>query len=191
MPSLIDLMLEGRKAEQHGPWPRAVVDASVWQFALGNWRRDTGACSACGANPRRCTWRCWMKAPRTSPSSASIAPIAAIPRPADATRRRFDWSAPSMICSVYRPKACPIPALARSPQLGRPLPAGGSARHAAEGGSLPLPDGGGRRPASDRGRSRACGNYRARPFPLYRERREPWSGWNSGWDIPTRVSRGS
>ena len=35
MPSLIDLMLEGRKAEQHGPWPRAVVDASVWQFALG------------------------------------------------------------------------------------------------------------------------------------------------------------
>ena len=33
MPSLIDLMLEGRKVEQHRPWPRAVVDASVWQFA--------------------------------------------------------------------------------------------------------------------------------------------------------------
>ena len=33
MPSLIDLMLEGRKIRQHNPWPRAVVDASVWQFA--------------------------------------------------------------------------------------------------------------------------------------------------------------
>src|SRR6266702_3322494 len=33
MPSLIDLMLEGRKVVQHGPWPRAVVDAPVWTFA--------------------------------------------------------------------------------------------------------------------------------------------------------------
>jgi len=33
MPSLIDLMLEGRKIRQHNPWPRAVVDASVWAFA--------------------------------------------------------------------------------------------------------------------------------------------------------------
>jgi Ni,Fe-hydrogenase III large subunit len=33
MPSLIDLMLEGRKVERHGPWPRAVVDASGWNFA--------------------------------------------------------------------------------------------------------------------------------------------------------------
>jgi Ni,Fe-hydrogenase III large subunit len=33
MPSLIDLMLEGRGVPQHSPWPRAVVDASVWYFA--------------------------------------------------------------------------------------------------------------------------------------------------------------
>jgi Ni,Fe-hydrogenase III large subunit len=33
MPSLIDLTLEGRKAGQYGPWPRVVVDASVWTFA--------------------------------------------------------------------------------------------------------------------------------------------------------------
>jgi Ni,Fe-hydrogenase III large subunit len=33
MPSLIDLMLEGREVRQHDPWPRAVVDASVWHFA--------------------------------------------------------------------------------------------------------------------------------------------------------------
>src|SRR5258707_1995270 len=33
MPSLIDLMLEGREVQQHSPWPRAVVDAPVWNFA--------------------------------------------------------------------------------------------------------------------------------------------------------------
>ena len=33
MPSLIDLTLEGRKIAHHGPWPRVVVDASVWTFA--------------------------------------------------------------------------------------------------------------------------------------------------------------
>ena len=35
MPSLIDLTQEGRKVEQYGPWPRAVVDRSLWSFALG------------------------------------------------------------------------------------------------------------------------------------------------------------
>ncbi len=35
MPSLIDLMLEGRAVDQHRPWPRAVVDAAVWNFAAG------------------------------------------------------------------------------------------------------------------------------------------------------------
>lgn len=35
MPSLIDLMLEGREIQQHSPWPRAVVDAAVWNFAAG------------------------------------------------------------------------------------------------------------------------------------------------------------
>ena len=34
MPSLIDLMLEGRKVQQHRPWPRAVVDAAAWIFAV-------------------------------------------------------------------------------------------------------------------------------------------------------------
>jgi Ni,Fe-hydrogenase III large subunit len=33
MPSLIDLTLEGHKVAHHGPWPRVVVDASVWTFA--------------------------------------------------------------------------------------------------------------------------------------------------------------
>lgn len=33
MPSLIDLVLEGHPVQQHSPWPRATVDASVWTFA--------------------------------------------------------------------------------------------------------------------------------------------------------------
>jgi Ni,Fe-hydrogenase III large subunit len=33
MPSLIDLMLEGRRVRQHRPWPRAMVDAQLWKFA--------------------------------------------------------------------------------------------------------------------------------------------------------------
>jgi Ni,Fe-hydrogenase III large subunit len=33
MPSLIDLTLEGRNVADHRPWPRVVVDASVWTFA--------------------------------------------------------------------------------------------------------------------------------------------------------------
>jgi Ni,Fe-hydrogenase III large subunit len=35
MPSLIDLLLEGRQVQQHGRWPRAVVGASAWNFAAG------------------------------------------------------------------------------------------------------------------------------------------------------------
>jgi Ni,Fe-hydrogenase III large subunit len=33
MPSLIDLLQEGRKVGQPSPWPRAMVDVSVWKFA--------------------------------------------------------------------------------------------------------------------------------------------------------------
>src|SRR5882724_4270989 len=33
MPSLIDLMLEGRTIQPHHPWPRVVVDDAIWQFA--------------------------------------------------------------------------------------------------------------------------------------------------------------
>src|SRR5450432_4017917 len=35
MPSLIDLMLEGRAVQHHGRWPRATVDISIWKFAAG------------------------------------------------------------------------------------------------------------------------------------------------------------
>src|SRR3954469_19611335 len=39
MPSLIDLVLEGRSVHHASPWPRAVVDASVWNFAAGELAR--------------------------------------------------------------------------------------------------------------------------------------------------------
>jgi Ni,Fe-hydrogenase III large subunit len=43
MPSLIDLMLEGRQVQQARPWPRAVLDGCVWkvaasELAQGHWR---------------------------------------------------------------------------------------------------------------------------------------------------------
>jgi Ni,Fe-hydrogenase III large subunit len=34
MPSLLDLTPEDRKVQQHRPWPRATVDASVWNVAV-------------------------------------------------------------------------------------------------------------------------------------------------------------
>src|SRR5258708_3483218 len=42
MPSLIDLMQEGRQVPLHSPWPRSAVDAPVWNFAAnelahGSW----------------------------------------------------------------------------------------------------------------------------------------------------------
>jgi Ni,Fe-hydrogenase III large subunit len=41
MPSLIDLTLEGRRVQQHGPWPRVVVDASIWKFAASELGRQS------------------------------------------------------------------------------------------------------------------------------------------------------
>src|SRR6266404_2958624 len=46
MASLTDLMLEGRRIQQHNPWPRAVVDASAWTLAASELAR--GRCSLLG-----------------------------------------------------------------------------------------------------------------------------------------------
>src|SRR5450755_3052429 len=35
MPALIDLLQQGNKVEQSNPWPRALVDAAVWESAAG------------------------------------------------------------------------------------------------------------------------------------------------------------
>lgn len=35
MPSLTDLITEGVRARDHGPWPRAAVDPAIWAFTAG------------------------------------------------------------------------------------------------------------------------------------------------------------
>ena len=70
MPSLIDLMLEGREVRHHGPWPRAVVDASVWRFAASELAQGRWSLLGLWGNPQRYIWRSWMSRPRKSLSSA-------------------------------------------------------------------------------------------------------------------------
>jgi Ni,Fe-hydrogenase III large subunit len=40
MPSLTDLMQQGHKVQQHRPWPRAVIDASIWNLAASELAQD-------------------------------------------------------------------------------------------------------------------------------------------------------
>ena len=190
MPSLIDLMLEGRKIPQHarGRAPWSMLPSGHLQPT--NWRRAAGACSASGVNLRRCTWRSSTAIRRRSRSSAWIAPIAFIPRSASTIRRRFDWSAPSTTCSDCRRKAC------RTPAPGSITTAGACASRWEIASTRCRR----RRPtASCRRKAMAC--IRSRSAPCMRASSSPdisalppagrpWSGWNSGWDIPTRVSRG-
>ena len=158
-----------------------------------SWRKDVGACSACGANPQRCTWRSWMRltaevavAQPGLPRSHLILRSARHHPPALRLERAVQRSV-----RVVGGRLARYPPLARSQQLGRAISAGRSHRRVA--GSL--------RPiASCRWKATAC--TRSRSVPCTRElsspdisglpqAARPWSGWNSGWDIPTRASRGS
>ena len=193
MPSLIDLMLEGRKIQQHSPWPRAVVDASVWKFAAKRTgARGAGACLASGANRQRCTWRSWMDdaaeiavvsldcPDRSYPSVGMHHPPAL----------RLERTVNDLFGLIGR-KACPIPA------PGSITIAGAFAFRLGDRiDALPKS----RRPiASCRWKATAC--TRSRSVPCMRESSSPdisalppaarpWSGWSSGSDIPTRASRG-
>src|SRR5258705_3043244 len=51
MPSLIDLTLEGSKVGQLRPWPRVVVDASVWTFAATELAHGRWSLLGLGAEP--------------------------------------------------------------------------------------------------------------------------------------------
>jgi hypothetical protein len=51
-----------------------------------------------------------------------------------------------------------------------------------------LPAGRRRGAAPDPGRAGPCRHHRARSFPLHRQRRDRWCGWNSGWAMSTRAS---
>jgi len=51
MPVLIDLILAGQKVEPHCPWPRAVVDVDVWNFAIDQLAKGHWSLSALWAEP--------------------------------------------------------------------------------------------------------------------------------------------
>ena len=93
MPSLIDLMLEGRKIQQHSPWPRVVVDAHLWKFAAGALAQGRWGLLGLWGEPTTVHMPSSTGTRQKSRSSAWIAPIACIRRSASTTRRRFDWSA--------------------------------------------------------------------------------------------------
>ena len=157
MPSLIDLMLEGREVRQHGPWPRAVVDASVWQFAaselaqgrwslLGLWGEPSTVHMAIMDEQTAEIAVVSLNCPdRSYPSIGRHHPPAL--RLERAIHDLFGLSAEGV--------ARPAP-LARSQPLGHALPVGRSHRRLAASVALSLSAGGRRRPAPDRSRSRAC-----------------------------------
>ena len=190
MPSLIDLMLEGREVEQHAPVAaRRGRCRRSGSSRSANWRRDTGACSVFGAKHRPCTWRSWTNRPRRSPSSASTAPIANIPRSACATRRRFDWSAPSTICSDCRRKACPIPG-AGSITISGAFAFRWASASTRRRRLRPIVSCRRKATACTRSRSVRCMRESSSPaISALPPAARPWSGWSSGWDIPTRASR--
>ena len=65
-------------------------------------------CLACGETHRKFTWRCWMRHPATSPSSASPAKLAGIQALPRAIPPQSGWSAQFAICSVSKQWIRPI-----------------------------------------------------------------------------------
>ena len=191
MPSLIDLMLEGRKIRQHSPWPRVVVDAHLWKFAagelaqgrwslLGLWGEPTTVHMAIIDRDTAEIAVVSLDCPdRVYPSVSQHHPPAL--RLERTVNDLFGLSAEDLPDS---------PPLARSQPLGRALSAGRSHRRVVDDGALPLPR---RRKAMACIRLRSAPCMRASSSPdisALPPAGRPWSGWNSGWDIPTRVSRG-
>ena len=156
-----------------------------------SWRRDAGACSAFGANPST------VHMAIIDGHTAEIAVISL-----DCPDRVY----PSV--GQHHPPALRLERTINDlfglaaeglpdtrpwldhDQLGRALSARRSHRRAVEGRALSLPAGGRRRPAPDRGRSGACRASSSPDISALPPAARPWSGWNSGWDIPTRASRG-
>ena len=94
MPSLIDLMLGGPKVQQHRPWPRTVVDASAWNFAVSELAQGRWSLLGLWGEPSTVHMAIMDERRRRSRSSAWNAPTASILPSARITRRRFDWNAP-------------------------------------------------------------------------------------------------
>ena len=138
------------------------------------WRPATGRCSACGARPARCTWRCSTSAPaeiarrharlpgRRFPSVGALHPPAI--RLERAIRDLFGLEPVGVAGHA---------ALARSSAAGAcGIRSARGADAAGDAAPYRVPAGRRREPAPDPGRPGACRHHRARPFPLHRQRRD-------------------
>ncbi len=192
MPSLIDLMLEGRQIQHHSPWPRSVVDAAVWNFAASELAQ--GRCSLLGLWGEPATVHMAIMDEQT-------AEIAVVSLDCPEPQLSFDRHASpagasigarrSTICLDWQRKARPI----RAPGLITTVGACASRWEIASTRCRK------RRPiAFCRRKATAC--TRSRSVPCMpeslsldtsglRQVGRPWSAWKSGWDIPTRASKGS
>ena len=191
MPSLIDLMLEGRKIRQHSPWPRVVVDASVWTFAaselaqgrwslLGLWGEPATVHMAIMDGQTAEIAVVSLDCPdRTFPSVGRHHPPA------------FGWNAPSTICSDCRAEgSARCPPLARSQPLGRALSAWEIASTPCRR-RRPIASCRSKATACTRSRSARCMRVSSSPdISALPPAARPWSGSNSGLDTSTRASRG-
>ena len=139
MPSLIDLMLEGRKVGQHGPWPRVVGRCPVWNFAASELAHGRWSLLGLWGEPATVHMAIIDEQTAEIAVSAWTVPIAVILRSAGTTRRHCGWNAPSTICSGWCRRLARRPPLARSRPLGHAHPVGRSHRRIAEAGALPFP----------------------------------------------------
>ena len=190
MPSLIDLMLEGRKIRAAHAVAARRGRCSVWNLPPASWRRAAGACSASGASRRRCTWRSSTGIRRKSPSSAWNAPIGLYPSvgkhhpPALRLERTVN--------DLFGLSAEGLPDTRHWLDHGRwgvRFPLGDridAPPTAAPYRFLPR-----KATACTRSRSVRCMPASSSPdISALPPAARPWSGWNSGWDIPTRASKG-
>ena len=191
MPSLIDLTLEGRKVGQHRPWPRVVVDASVWTFAASR----TGAWSLEPARPLGRTRNGaygdhgWTDHGDRGRQPGLPRPHAFLPS-ASIIRRHCGWNAPSTTCSDYPPRARPT----RAP--GSITTAGACASHWEIASTRcrrrrPTVSSPPKATACTRSRSARCMRASSSPdISALPPAARPWSGWNSGLDMSIRASTG-
>ena len=172
MPSLIDLMLEGREVGQHRPWPRVVVDASIWDFAASELAQGRWSLLGLWGEPARCTWRSSTDRPRTIAVVSLDCPDRTYPSVGQhhPPALRLERTVNDLFGLSAESSPDTRPWLDHN-RWGVRFPLGDRI-DALPGRRPTVSCRGRRRPAPDCCRSRACGHHRARTFPLYRQRRD-------------------
>ena len=171
MTALADLIAAGIRVEAHRPWPRALVGAELWNAAtnaladgaltlVGLWGDDGTVQMALSEGEDFAVISLDCPSGRF-PSVGKLHP------PAIRLERT--------IADLYG--LVPDGAEDRRPWLdhgrwGITHPLGEASPASASPPALRLPAGRRRKPASDSGRTGACGDHRAGAFPLHRQRRD-------------------